>query len=101
MRPISLATLLTISGMCGFAEGAEPRCLWWLRPRTEAPSISASCPDDYCSKPLPPIPCVACRSLPNDYCAKPLPIVCPVKCFGCNDYCPKCLPAVMPGCAAR
>ena len=47
-----------------------------------------TCPDDYCPKPLPCVPC-APRGCCDDYCAKPLPCV-PCALRGCcDDYCPK------------
>jgi hypothetical protein len=51
------------------------------------------CPDDYCRKPLPCVPCGPLQWLCDDYCRKPLPCVaCP--CTGCcpDDYCRKPCP---------
>jgi hypothetical protein len=56
-----------------------------------------TCPDDYCPKPLPCVPC-APRGCSNDYCPKPLPCVpcAPRGC--CNDYCPKPCCIYLPPC---
>jgi hypothetical protein len=50
-----------------------------------------SCPDDYCGKALPCVPC-APRGCCDDYCGKALPCVpcAPRGC--CDDYQPKCGP---------
>jgi hypothetical protein len=53
------------------------------------------CPDDYCPKALPTVPCVP-KGCVNDYCAKKLPTV-PCVPKGCvDDYCPKKCPLVYP-----
>jgi hypothetical protein len=51
------------------------------------------CPDNYCKKPLPCIPCPNWCGTADNYCKKPLPCVpCPDRC-GCPDnYCKKPLP---------
>src|SRR5689334_4574435 len=50
------------------------------------------CCDDYCSKPLPPVPCGPGCCCDN-YCCKPLPPVpCNPCCNCCDNYCPKPLP---------
>jgi len=55
------------------------------------------CPNDYCPKALPGIPCVPCCRLPDDYCCKALPCVpCPVACCCADDYCPKKPPVCLP-----
>ena len=51
------------------------------------------CPDDYCRKPLPCVPCGPLRWLCDDYCRKSLPCV-PCQCLGVcpDDYCRKPCP---------
>jgi hypothetical protein len=51
------------------------------------------CPDDYCRKPMPCIPCVRLQGCCDDYCPKPEPCAprfCTPRCP--DDYCPKPLP---------
>jgi hypothetical protein len=60
------------------------------------PPSCYNCPDDYCRKPMPCIPCFIKSCMPDDYCPKPIPCV-PCMPKGCvDDYCPKpfsfCLP---------
>lgn len=51
------------------------------------------CPDDYCGKPLPCVPCWTGCCCPDDYCRKPLPNPClPLACCCPDDYCRKPLP---------
>ena len=59
-----------------------------------------TCPDDYCPKPLPCVPCVLLGKC-DCYCRKPMPCPpCPLGYCGPNDYCPKpysiCLPLCSP-----
>lgn len=51
------------------------------------------CPDNYCKKPMPCIPCPKWCGSPDDYCKKPMPCIpCPNWC-GCPDnYCKKPMP---------
>ena len=51
------------------------------------------CPNDYCRKPLPCVPCGPLEWLRDDYCRKPMPCV-PCPCIGgCpDDYCRKPCP---------
>ena len=69
--------------------GPAPRCCDARR--------CCTCPDDYCPKPLPCVPC-APRGCCDDYCAKPLPCV-PCALRGCcDDYCPKPCCIYLPPC---
>jgi hypothetical protein len=53
------------------------------------------CPDDYCPKPLPCVPCLSCCRTCDDYCRKPMPCVpCLPCCRTCDDYCRKPLPCL-------
>src|SRR5262249_33747426 len=57
------------------------------------------CPDDYCRKSLPPVPCGVCGCYPDDYCAKPLPPVpCGAPCGCADDYQRKCCPIYLGPC---
>ena len=51
------------------------------------------CPNDYCRKPMPCVPCPVPRGCADTYCRKPMPCVpCPAPC-GCGEtYCPKPFP---------
>jgi hypothetical protein len=57
-----------------------------------------SCPDDYCPKPLPPVPCPGWTCAPDDYCPKRLPCARPVTCFRADDYSAKPCPITAPRC---
>ena len=59
----------------------------------ERSAVTSCCPDDYCAKPLPQIPCAKKYTCPDDYCPKILPQLClPCKKVCPDDYCPKILP---------
>jgi hypothetical protein len=61
--------------------GPATRCCETYRCRT--------CPDNYCPKPQPCVPCAPLGCC-NDYCPKPLPCLpCPLCYCAPNDYCPK------------
>jgi hypothetical protein len=85
---------LSAGGLCAGGHrreasvGAQLRC-------TRCAVLPCCCPDDYCRKPLPCIPCLRLCCVPDDYCPKPLPCV-PCLSLGCcpDDYCPKPLPSV-------
>lgn len=56
------------------------------------------CPDDYCPKRLPAVPCVP-KGCVDEYCRKSLPCV-PVNQKGCvDDYCPKACPIILWRCS--
>lgn len=55
------------------------------------------CPDDYCPKPLPSVPCAPLGCC-DDYCPKPLPSTAPLCYCGPNDYCPKPCCLYLPPC---
>jgi hypothetical protein len=57
-----------------------------------------SCPNDYCPKSLPLVPCPSRIHGPDDYCPKRLPCTRPVTCFGADDYCPRPCPITVPRC---
>jgi len=51
------------------------------------------CPDDYCPKPQPCVPCPNYCVCPDTYCPKPQPCVpCPNYCVYPDTYCPKPAP---------
>ena len=57
----------------------------------------ACCPDDYCRKPVPHVPCQSHCCCKDDYCRKPLPHVpCLSSCCCPDDYCPKPCPPCPP-----
>jgi hypothetical protein len=81
---------------------AQGGWLDWLLPRQGqhfAPSYcppQCGCPDDYCKKPVPCIPCLPRCGGPDDYCKKPWPFVpCLPRCGGPDDYCKKPLPYLL------
>jgi hypothetical protein len=52
------------------------------------------CPDDYCRKPMPCVPCPR-GCCPDTYCPKPIPSVpCPNACWYPDDYCRKPIPCL-------
>jgi len=57
-------------------------------------SLMLCCPDDYCSKRLPCVPCARMTCCCGDNCGKPFPRICCVTCCGPDDYCPKPLPCL-------
>ena len=73
-------------------QAVDPGAHWWWPLHVRCPG----CPDDYCAKKLPPVPCPFGVAGPDDYCAKPLPWVAPFKYCGVDDYCQKPLPTVVP-----
>jgi hypothetical protein len=60
------------------------------------------CPDDYCPKPMPGVPCIRCGE-PDDYCRKPCPHIIRLSaCGGPNDYDRKpCPPPCRPMCTSN
>ena len=80
--------LATWGPACG-GESVAPTC--------EARSCCV-CPDDYCPKPLPCVPC-APRGKCDNYCRKPLPCApCVGGYCGPDDYCPKPCNFYLPPC---
>jgi hypothetical protein len=66
--------------------GAELRCARCM-------TVPCCCPDNYCRKPPPCIPCPVLGRCPDNYCPKPLPGVCGPAPGGCAvPYCRKPLP---------
>jgi hypothetical protein len=58
-------------------------------------TLLSGCPNDYCRKPCPFIPCLSPWHGPNDYCRKPCPFIpCLELWHGPNDYCRKPMPAL-------
>ncbi len=56
-------------------------------------AVPCVCPDDYCRKPFPCLPCLRLPGLPDDYCRKPFPCIPglgPGRCA--DDYCRKPVP---------
>jgi hypothetical protein len=58
-------------------------------------SLMLCCPDDYCRKPMPCVPCPPPCCCPDDYCRKPMPCVpcLPPNCCP-DDYCRKPMPCL-------
>lgn len=87
---ILMAGLLWVGGAA--ARGEEPcsRPLACEMQCARAMAVPCCCPDDYCRKPLPCVPCECRPGCCDDYCRKPLPCV-PRECYRncCDDYCPK------------
>lgn len=54
------------------------------------------CPDDYCKKVSPLIPCLPRCGSCDDYCRKSMPCLTDVgRCGTCDDYCRKGLPCLL------
>jgi hypothetical protein len=80
------------------APAAAGNWLDWLRghfnPRVCPPL--PCCPDDYCKKPPPWLPCLPPCTGADDYCKKPYPFIpCLPRCGGPDDYCCKPLPCLV------
>ena len=56
-----------------------------------------TCPDNYCPKPLPCVPCAPLGQC-DCYCPKPMPCTSPLRYCGPNDYCPKPCCLYLPPC---
>ena len=87
--------LLFLPCLVESSAAAEPGCRSLGRELqcTRCAAIPCCCPDDYCRKPLPCIPCLVLRGCPDDTCRKPqpcLPYFCIARCP--DDYCSKPLP---------
>jgi hypothetical protein len=53
------------------------------------------CPDNYCKKPMPRVPCPNWCGTPDNYCEKPMPCVpCPNWCGCPGNYCKKPCPSI-------
>jgi len=72
--------------LCPGSLGRELEC-------TRCAAVACRCPDNYCPKPCPCIPCPALPASPDCYCPKPPPCP-PCLCLSwCPDnYCPKPCP---------
>jgi hypothetical protein len=90
-----LAALLGICSAGSAAHGGWPLfdgCHW------QSPNLREEwchrcgwCPDDYCPRALPIVPCNRCSNV-DDFCPKALPGVKPNACGCVDDYCPKKCP---------
>ena len=93
-RTIILAAVfaLTCLGARAFAEDSSDKPAESARHADCCPTAPC-CPDNYCKKPMPCIPCPNWCGTPDNYCKKPMPCVpCPNWC-GCPDnYCKKPCP---------
>jgi hypothetical protein len=91
---LGLALVIVVLGArLAFAGGACP-CRRCACPATVG-ATTLCCPDDYCRKPMPCVPCPPCGSCCNDYCRKPMPCVpCPQGCWCPDDYCRKPMPCL-------
>jgi hypothetical protein len=60
---------------------------------TRCAAIPCCCPNDYCRKPFPCVPCPDLSKTADGYCRKPMPCI-PCFCMSCcpDDYCPKPFP---------
>ncbi|MCE5267065.1 MAG: hypothetical protein LLG00_04190 [Planctomycetaceae bacterium] len=60
---------------------------------TRCAAVPCCCPDDYCRKPFPCIPCGPLPTTADCYCRKPMPCI-PCCCIPCcpDDYCRKPFP---------
>lgn len=77
---------LRAEGPCDRPLGCELKC-------AHAMAVPCCCPDDYCRKPFPCLPCPSLRGCCDDYCRKPMPCVpCEFPRGCCDDYCRKPLP---------
>ena len=96
-----LAGLLVLAGLglCGPSGAGEPCCSCKGWPCWDLRRPCPCCPNDYCPKKLPPVPCRVKCCCPDDYCPKRLPIPCPLKYCGPDDYCCKPCPPVPLPCA--
>jgi hypothetical protein len=94
-RSISFLAVMSLVWLSGSVLAAEP-CDKPLGSQLRCASCAVNpcwCPDDYCRKPLPRIPCLPLRYAADDYCRKPLPrIPCPALGGCADDYCRKPLP---------
>ena len=89
---LAVLSVLTLADYAG-AGDSWFRCLQRERQCTGCAATPCCCPDDYCRKPLPCLPCVPLQGCCNDYCPKPPPCVGGL-CLPCcgDDYCRKPLP---------
>lgn len=83
---LSLGQIASAGEACDKPLGGTLQC-------TRCAVLPCVCPDDYCRKPMPCIPCPAPCGCVDDYCPKPMPCIpCPVPCVCPDDYCRKPLP---------
>jgi hypothetical protein len=99
MRPYLCLAVLLMTCTAG-ARAEEPHLLFdghhWAFPplRAEWQLRHCWCPDDYCRKGIPSVPCNG-KGCVDDYCRKTLPCV-PANPRGCvDDYCPETCPLLL------
>jgi hypothetical protein len=86
-----LVLLFVSPTLAGDLANSKSRCC--NTQRSCCPPPIAGCPDDYCRKPIPCIPCLPPSCACDDYCRKSLPCVpCLSQCGLCDDYCRKPFP---------
>ncbi|MFN4258685.1 MAG: hypothetical protein ACK4RK_05270 [Gemmataceae bacterium] len=103
MKHFNQQLLIVTACLCHTASAwSQPRpeylfdgCRWYWPKFHQRWSCRVGCPDDYCRKPLPGVPCNP-QGCVDDYCRKPLPGV-PCNPQGCvDDYCRKRCPIRWP-----
>jgi hypothetical protein len=86
---IIMTTVLAQTAIAG-CDGQGHKC---TRPCNSA--LMLCCPNDYCRKPMPCVPCPQPGRCPDDYCRKPMPCVpCPQASRCPDDYCRKPMPCL-------
>ena len=86
---IIMAAVLAHAAMAG-CDGQCKKCTSPCRT-----ALMLCCPDDYCRKPMPCVPCPPPSCCPDDYCRKPMPCVpCPPPSCCPDDYCRKPMPCL-------
>ncbi len=86
---LCLAECSAAAELCSGSLGRDLRC-------TRCATIPCCCPDDYCRKPFPCVPCPPQLTSANDYCRKPLPCLPCLRMSWCaDDYCRKAISAVL------
>jgi hypothetical protein len=89
------------SSVCPGTNGPQPASSCYGNCQGCIP-ILWGCPDDYCPKPMPGVPCIRCGE-PDDYCRKPCPHI--IRLSGCGGPCDydrkPCPPACRPMCTSN
>ncbi len=83
LRDVLLTLVLAGALHAAHVEAASPACACWKGPAWLGMKCGC-CPDDYCAKPLPGLPCPPAQCCPDNYCAKPLPAI---PCDNCEKSC--------------
>src|SRR5271168_897950 len=92
MNRFAIATIVILLAVRG-ANAGDPWPGGKCAPACCPSGLMLCCPDDYCRKPVPCVPCPLFGCCPN-YCRKPIPCVpCP-RLGGCSAYCRKPIPCL-------